>query len=215
MTTEAEPEGASIKVATELFTEMLPRVSDLAELKAVLMVSYLGARQASPGVSLAQMAEPGVARVILGMGSPEPSELLLQRVIDRAVANGSLLRLRYDQGSRQTSFLFPVSESNRRRLKRLRQADGAAAEVLGVPADADVVVYRANAFSLYEQHIGPLTPLLAERLRDAEKSFPRAWLEEAILTAASYDKRSWRYIETILNRWQETGGPDVTAGRRA
>ena len=31
---------------------------------------------------------------------------------------------------------------------------------------------RPNIFGLYEQNIGPLTPLIADALKDAELSFP-------------------------------------------
>jgi DnaD/phage-associated family protein len=210
--TEPSSSGDTVGVASEVFEATMPRIRDLAELKAVLMVSYLATRRHAAGVAFADMVVPSVARVILGTGSPEPAELRLRAVLDRAVANGSLLRLRVEQGDRSDDYVFPATAVNRRRIERLRNDDVEAARSLGVPPDADAVIHRVNAFSLYEQYIGPLTPLITEHLRDAEKSFPRDWLEEAVLTAARHNKRTWRYIEAILSRWQETGGPDGGTG---
>jgi len=64
---------------------------------------------------------------------------------------------------------------------------------------------RPNLFTLYEQNIGALTPMLAEVLRDAEKEYPAAWIEEAIREAVEHNARSWKYIAAILERWKKEG----------
>ena len=51
-----------------------------------------------------------------------------------------------------------------------------------------------NIFTLYEQNIGPLTPMIAETLRDAEVSYPHSWIEEAIAVAVENNVRNWNYI---------------------
>jgi DnaD/phage-associated family protein len=66
---------------------------------------------------------------------------------------------------------------------------------------------------LYEQNIGPLTPLLAEQLQDAEKNYPAPWIEDAFKEAAELNKRSWRYVQRILERWSTEGKGDETARR--
>ncbi len=62
-----------------------------------------------------------------------------------------------------------------------------------------------NIFRLYEEHIGPLTPMIAEALGDAEDTYPPIWIEEAVRIAVENNKRSWRYVEAILERWQQEG----------
>jgi DnaD/phage-associated family protein len=78
-----------------------------------------------------------------------------------------------------------------------------------------VIVERPSIFALYEQNIGLLTPILAEQLQDAERRYPVEWIELAFSEAVSNNKRSWRYIERILERWAAEGkqsgknrGPD-------
>jgi len=62
-----------------------------------------------------------------------------------------------------------------------------------------------NLFRLYEENIGPITPLMADELKDAEKEYPFAWLEEAIQIAVVNNVRRWRYIQAILKSWKEEG----------
>jgi DnaD/phage-associated family protein len=68
-----------------------------------------------------------------------------------------------------------------------------------------VYTERPNIFKLYESNIGTLTPMIAEALQDAEKTYPADWIEDAIRIAVKNNKRNWHYVEAILKRWQEGG----------
>ncbi len=50
---------------------------------------------------------------------------------------------------------------------------------------------RPNVFKLYEENIGPLTPMIADALKDAENTFSPEWIAEAIELAVKNNKRSW------------------------
>lgn len=91
----------------------------------------------------------------------------------------------------------------------------AAYEAAAKPKRGRVEVLRPNIFTLYEQNIGVLTPLLAEQLAEAQRTYPADWIEAAFTEAVSYNKRSWRYIERILQKWQVEGKGDGQSGRRA
>ncbi len=69
-----------------------------------------------------------------------------------------------------------------------------------------------SSFALYESNIGPLTPMIADALQDAEKTYPPDWIKDAIALAVENNKRNWRYCETILKRWQ-AGGKDDGRGK--
>ncbi|MBA2290155.1 MAG: DnaD domain protein, partial [Chloroflexia bacterium] len=58
---------------------------------------------------------------------------------------------------------------------------------------------------LYEQNIGPLTPMVADRITRAMQEFPAAWIEDAIEEAVAYNRRNWKYIERILESWMAQG----------
>jgi DnaD/phage-associated family protein len=200
--------SGTLPVDEDLFRVLLPRVRDLAELKTVLYVAYTAARSGQPAVPLERLTEPEILRDIAGLDSPQPAEERLRAGLDRAVADGTLLRLvRRKDGRVEVAFLLGTDE-NSRTVQRLMHGDDAAAEQLDVEDESEVTVFRPNVYALYERSIGPLTPLIAERLRDAERSYPRMWVEGAIREAVHYNRRNWRYIEAILARWEETGGPD-------
>ncbi len=72
---------------------------------------------------------------------------------------------------------------------------------------------QPDIFTLYEQNIGMLTPMIAEQLRDAEKHYPEAWLRDAIKEAVNQNKRKWNYISYLLERWAAEGKSDGTYRR--
>lgn len=202
-----------VPVPPAFFTDILPRVEDLPELKLILYVMYVSAQKRQPAVSLTDLTSPGILRNIVGSGSPEPGEERLHRAAERAVASGRLLRFGVRDAEHSETYLLLATDYNRELVERLGRGDQAADDV-AISSDAQVAIFRPNVFALYEHHIGPLTPLVAEQLRDAERSYPRAWLEQAILAAVQYNKRNWRYILTILTRWEQAGGPDGAARTR-
>lgn len=67
---------------------------------------------------------------------------------------------------------------------------------------------RDSIFSAYESNIGPLTPMIADSLQDAEKIYPANWILESFALAVENNKRNWRYCEAILKRWQSDGKDD-------
>lgn len=204
MTTARE----TVAIDDELFRKLLPRIRHLGQLKAVLYVAFIAARDGNPAVPLSVLMAPGILRDIVGTGSPEPAEERLRAGLDRGVADGTLLRMVRRKADRAEVVFLLGTEANQESVKRLMAGDDAAAESLAVEDESEVTLFRPNVFALYEQSVGPLTPLVAERLRDAERSYPRLWIERALDEAVHYNRRNWRYIEAILARWEETGGPD-------
>jgi hypothetical protein len=68
---------------------------------------------------------------------------------------------------------------------------------------------KSNIFSLYESNIGPLTPLIADALKDAEKTYSSAWVERAIPEAALSGVRNMKYILGVLDGYKRRGSPDI------
>jgi DnaD/phage-associated family protein len=198
-------DGHSTSLDLALLDLILARAHDASEIKVVLQVVRLSAANGSPRVALERLLAPDSARAIVGVDSPEPAEARVRRAIERAVADGLLHRVTVRTSGHEDTFLLPATAENGRLVRRLRDGRGEAG--LELPPGNEVVVHRPNVFSLYEQHIGPLTPLVAEHLREAERAYPREWLEQAILQSVEYNARSWRYIEAILQRWEAEGGP--------
>jgi DnaD/phage-associated family protein len=71
---------------------------------------------------------------------------------------------------------------------------------------AVVVAQPPNVYRVYEQEIGPLTPMVGEMLTDIEQTYPPGWFIEAVREAKKSTPRvSLRYVEAILRRWKAEG----------
>ena len=62
-----------------------------------------------------------------------------------------------------------------------------------------------DIFTLYEENIGMLTPMVAEELREAEKLYPEEWIRDSVKEAVLNNKRNIKYILKILENWAAKG----------
>lgn len=72
---------------------------------------------------------------------------------------------------------------------------------------------RPNIFALYEEHIGLVTPMLAETLQEAAETYPAEWIEDAFRLAVEANVRKWTYVRAILERWVSEGRSDESHRR--
>jgi DNA replication protein len=193
------------------FSELLPDIDHLGELKVTLHVFWLLTmkRGDRPHVSGEELAAD--RRLLSGLDSPGMSpEEALRDALERAVARGTLLRVFTSGGSPQRDWYFVNSEKGRQAVEDLLAGKW-------TPAEPDQPIrlqaQRPNIFVLYEQNIGALTPLMRDELMEAGDSFPAEWIEDAFREAVELNKRSWRYIQRILERWAAEGRTDETSRR--
>jgi DnaD/phage-associated family protein len=129
-------------------------------------------------------------------------EAQLSQSIDRAVKRGSLLRVNVKL--EKEDFLYFLNFfKGRAAVQAIERGEWRPTGDELIPVE--VLPESANIFRLYEENIGPLTPMIADTLRDAEESYPDQWIEEAVRLAVENNARTWRYVEAILSRWQEKG----------
>jgi DNA replication protein len=203
------PPGArTTAIPSAFFAEILPAIDDTAELLVTLYAFYLHDRTRPNARWFTReelRAEAPLIRV-LARFSDDTAEALT-RGLEAARRRGTLLRRVLHRDERKVAIYALNVPGAAVMLDRL------GAESL--PADAEPVAAGvvANIFLLYEENIGVVSPLLSERLREAEARYPWPWIEAAFREAVALNRRNWRYIERILERW-ETEGPDVEALRR-
>jgi DnaD/phage-associated family protein len=202
---------AYTRVPDLFFTELLPEIDHLGELKVTLHVFWLltqkkGTRRCASREELMADRRLLSALAIQGL-SPEEA---LGDALERAVARRTLLRVTTGEGSAGQDWYFVNSEKGRLAVDDLLAGKW-------TPTDTDEPMHlqaqRPNVFVLYEQNVGPLTPLLAEELMEAEDRYPPAWIEDAFREAVALNKRSWRYIQRILERWAAEGKEDEASRR--
>jgi DNA replication protein len=164
-----------ISLPDSFFTQVVPKIQDLAELKVVLYVSYLILRKPDhPHFVTYKELKAESCRL-----SAELGDETLRQALGSAVEHGALLH----------------STLN---------IDGMLEDVYSLTTDSRQPP-AINIFALYEQNIGIITPMIAEELKEADKIYPPQWIEEAFKEAVTLNKRSWKYIARILERWASEG----------
>ncbi|MBX6341862.1 MAG: DnaD domain protein [Thermomicrobiaceae bacterium] len=191
---------------------------DLAEIKVVLTVFRLLAEPAWTERAVPEAAvylDESLRRGLRLAGAAEAPLDEIRRGLELASARGALLRFRVRTGDREETWLMPATPENRLRLRMMEQGAIPAPRALGEPQPAATVEpERPNVFRLYEENVGLVTPLIADRLVEALELYPEEWIEEAIQEAVSYNRRQWRYIQRILERWATEGRDDEADRRR-
>ncbi len=185
-----------------VFTELVPLIDDLDELRLTLHILYGLARQRDR-VRYVRHRELLSDRTLLD-GLSQPTGAAVEAALERAVERGTLLRAEATVDDRKETVYFANSPRGRAAVEALRR---------GEPLPKVTPAPRPNIFVLYEENIGPLTSLIAEELREAEDLYPAEWIEAAFREAVALNKRSWKYIRAILERWRTEGRRDETDRR--
>ena len=193
-------------IPNEFFAELLPLVDDLAELKAILYTFWKLA-QGVGDVRYVRLDDVLADLVFLaGMGeTPAEQEAATRRAFDRAARRGVLIEIEVKRTDRVENWYFLNSPKGRQAVERLRKGD-----FRGLIHDIDDVVVglekeRPNIFLLYEQNIGMVTPMAAERLRQLERDYPEDWIYDAFSLAVERNARNLAYIQRILKNWAQHG----------
>lgn len=78
--------------------------------------------------------------------------------------------------------------------------------VSGPVPPPEVNVEFREALRAVENAVGLLQPYISGKLiAELNEGTPPAWIIEAANQSAEYNKRSWRYIETVLKHWRDHG----------
>ena len=193
-----------IPVPGQFFSDLLPQIDHLAELKLALYTLWLLDQQEG---SFRYLRRPDFMQVeaILEEHAPGDSSPQngLEDALGRLVQRGFLLQVMVELEEGPTALYFLNSNKGRAALEAVARGEWRPTGETDRPVEARPE--PSNLFNLYEAHIGALTPLIAEALQEAEDTYPAAWFEEAFRIAVENNARSWRYVEAILRRWKEQG----------
>jgi DNA replication protein len=208
------PAGAEITPIPNLFfTVVMPKIDGVADLKVILHVFWLLSRRRGypQFVTYSELLSDIVLMSGMG-GETKPKDEVLRLALEQAVEYGIMLHLRLDKDGKQEDAYFINSEAAKEAISKIQQGD--FPQLVLAPRKGEVVEAEPpDIFSLYEQNIGMLTPMIAEELQEAEKLYPADWIESAFREAVSLNKRSWKYIARILERWTVEGKDDGKARR--
>ncbi len=192
------------------FSQLLPKIDDIAELKATLHIFWtLYQRRGYPKfVTYGELL--GDKALMKGIGDGEA----LCHGLERAVNRGTLLHLILDREEKREDLYFLNTEADREAVAKIERGE---ISLGALPRREPYLETQEppNIFILYEENIGMLTPMIAEELKEAERLYPASWIESAFKEAVTRNKRSWRYISRILERWASEGKEYGEPGRES
>jgi len=202
----------TISVPEALLTGITAEIGEIEELQVVLAVFRIAADLGGIEHPISEEAvgrDRWLRRALRTEGSPNAPTERIEKGFALATGRGTLLRFTTRTADETHVWCYLNTIENQTHLARMATGIAAPPEALR-HGDATPVVEpeQPNVFRLYEQNIGLLTPLIAERIVGALERYPGAWIEEAIVEAVTYNRRNWRYIARILENWAVAGRGD-------
>jgi DnaD/phage-associated family protein len=199
----------AVCIPRAFFSDVLPQISELAEVQATLAVFRLASEAGgieAPVAEAAISADTALRAALRAAGSPREPDERIATGLDLATGRGTLLRFVAARGESRDVWYYVNTPVNQALVAAM--ARGAVAPPRAIWREGQppaVIPERPNVFRLYEQNVGPLTPLIADHLVRALETWPEEWIADAVAEAVAYNKRSWRYIQRILEGWQNEG----------
>ncbi len=198
------------------FSNLLPQIGDMAELKTTLHILWaLYRKKGYPRFVTYRELTGSTALINALKGGDNPPDEILRGALKMASQRGTILHVVLDREGAPEDAYFLNTEADRQAVAKIQHGEMALAGLkAGGQSQADAEVEPLpDIFTLYEQNIGLLTPMIADELREAEKLYPEEWIRDAIREAVSLNKRNWRYIARILENWLAEGRGDETYQR--
>jgi len=196
------------------FSTLLPQINDMAELKTTLYIlALLYRKRGYPRfVTYQELLRNTGLMSSLKVEAKAPDEVL-RSALKMAAERGTVIHLILDRDGVTEDTYFINTEANRQIVEKIQNGEF---KLSGLKAAGQAYVEaeeQPDIFTLYEQNIGMLTPMVAEELREAEKLYPEGWIRDAVKEAVNQNKRKWSYISAILERWSAEGRSDGTHRR--
>ena len=211
------PSGGKVgytPVPNVFFSALLPEITDIAELKIILhIMTALYRKKGYPRfITFGELAEN--AALMTGLQeSGESTEETLRKALKMSSERGALLHLSVEKDGKSEEIYFLNDDSGRKTVAKIESGElkleGLKVNRLEIVEPAET----ADIFTLYEQNIGVLSPMIADEIKEIERLYPKDWIADAFKEAVLYNKRNIRYISKILENWVAEGRSDGTHQR--
>ena len=190
---------------------LIAEITDIAELKLTLHIFRIlfYKKGALRFVTYNELASDVSLMSSLSETAKKPDEIL-RRALNMAIGRGTILHLPLERNGVIEDIYLLNNEANKEAVTKIRSGEIHLPELESKPVPEVITEKQPNIFVLYEENIGLLTPMIAEELRDAEKTYPELWIKDAVREAVNAGKRNWRYISAILEHWATEGRSDGT-----
>ncbi|MFC1875536.1 DnaD domain-containing protein [Chloroflexota bacterium] len=192
-----------------LLNRLMPDISDITELKTTLHIMEILYRKKGYPRFVTFNELLGNSDVIRSLKeAAEPAEESLHKALEKASKRETLLHLAIEQDGKSEDIYFLNTPPDRQTVAKIQNGELKLPGLkvgIKMPACTDEL---PNIFTLYEDNIGMLTPMISEELKEAERLYPITWIQDAIKEAVNQGKRKWSYTVAILESWSTEGRSD-------
>jgi DnaD/phage-associated family protein len=196
-------------VPNSFFSTLLPQISDIAELKTTLHIfQLLYHKRGYPRFTTYRELLGDKSLISSLKGIKELPDKALRHALEMATRRGTILHMALDRDGTPEDIYFLNTETDKQAMAKIQNGEF---HISGLKVKEPTLIETEkppDIFTLYEQNIGMLTPMIAEELRDALKVYPETWIRDAIKEAVNQNKRKWSYISAILEHWSAEGKVD-------
>lgn len=196
-------------VPASFFGQILPELNHLAGLKiALYTIWWLGQQESNlPYLTLDTFKTDNI--FMKGLGD-QPKEQLknLEEGIEILVNQSVLLKVSPSLKNKKRDLYFLNTKKGQAAVKAISEGKISLEDLEA--QQLNLVNEFPNIYTLYEENIGPLTPIIADALREFENLYPPDWIEDAFKEAIKNNVRKLNYVEAILQNWQNEGRNDRT-----
>ncbi|UCE93079.1 MAG: DnaD domain protein [Flavobacteriaceae bacterium] len=201
-------------IPISFFTKALKEVNDLAQLKILLYVFWRHSRSEFPQAYVTFKGFTEDTTFMDGLGKTKASQIeSLKHGLKLSVEQNLLLTAMVTIDNKNLDIYLLNTSEGKNIIRAIQIGKWEKTNNESYPIRLDLEF--PNVFTLYEENIGPITPLIADALKEIENLYPLIWIEEAFEEAIKNNVRKLRYIEAILQNWQKEGRNDRTDRRRS
>ncbi|MDD5288040.1 MAG: DnaD domain protein [Dehalococcoidales bacterium] len=198
-------------VPNVFLSNLLPEITDIAELKVTLhLFRLLYFKKGYPKFVTFNELAGDISLINSIKETGKQTEATLHHALELATQRKTILHITVEDGSSEDIYLLNT-ETNIEVITKIQNGEIHLSGLETKHVSPEVITEKQpNIFTLYEENIGLLTPMIAEQLKVAENDYPEQWIKDAIKEAVNAGKRNWRYISAILERWATEGKSDGT-----
>jgi DNA replication protein len=197
--------GKTTALPSVFFSELLPQIDDLAELKLTLFCFRALYQKEGRFRYLRRRDFLNDEELLLSMATCAPDSTpkeTLDAALESACERGTVLCAAVKVNGSEEFLYFMNTPIGRAAVDQIQLGEWQPADLEN---PTEILPERPNIFQLYEENIGPLTPLIADALKEAQRDYPSHWIDDAIRLAVESNARSWRYILKVLEGWRKEG----------
>ena len=193
-------------VPNPFFNELLEQIDSLSELKCTMRIIWLLSQKngSSKFVTFRELQNDEILYKSFTQSGKDPLSALNQGLKMALQRETILVKTNPDNENDKIYILNKQDDRSTHEVIFNEQTEEYSNHITSFKSNE----LRPNIFVLYENNIGMLNPIISQELKDAEELYPQNWIEDAFKEAVINNKRSWKYILAILNRWNQEGKSD-------